>query len=77
MYEVYNIFVNLQDRYLENMQIKASFISFDSIAAITCFVLRLKGKTNDFGKSADFHTFALFAEKQVNLGVSGVSKPQG
>jgi hypothetical protein len=65
----------VQDRYLENMKIKASFISFDYIA-ITCFVLHLKGKTNDFGKGATFHDLCPFCREASEFG-SGVSKPQG
>jgi hypothetical protein len=57
-----NIFVILQDRCLENVKIKATFISFDYIA-ITCFILNLKGEKNDSGKGATFHGLCPFCRE--------------
>jgi hypothetical protein len=57
-----NIVVIFQDRCLENMKIKASFISLD-YTVFTCFSLYLKGKTNDFGKGATFHDLCPFCRE--------------
>ena len=61
---IQNIDVIFQDRHLENMKIKASFISFDYTPVVfTRFVLHLKRKTNAFGKGATFHDLCPFCRE--------------
>lgn len=73
---VQNIVAILQDRYLETTKIKRNLFPLTTQPACASIYIQ-KRKQTTVGKVQLFMTFALFAEKQVNLGVSGVIETAG